>query len=199
MEGFRRRIGDAPSCPGRFRGLRTGGSAADGPPGPGQLCVHHRRESPTASRQNQCRQLRHGESRLFSRDANSATTGPLFLRAGFALQSECSHHQRNAGAGLFPERGTDRKTNEIWLSTKQQRIARNCWRGWRRAGCGAQPGTRPGDVCALWSSTPLWSGGCGKKFIELIERGGRHSSGGGLHRQRPRGNGFGRCFWVRSV
>ena len=45
---------------------------------------------PLASRQIHYRRLRHGESRVFSRDANSAAAGPFFLRAGFAVQSERS-------------------------------------------------------------------------------------------------------------
>ena len=89
---FSNGIAGAPPCAAWFAGFRSGRSAADGPPRTSHLRVQHCRKSSASSRQIHYRRLRHGESRLFSRDANSAAAGPSFLRAGFAVQSERSDH-----------------------------------------------------------------------------------------------------------
>ena len=92
MDRFLQGIAGAAPCAARFAGFRSGRSAADGPPGPRHLRVQHCWKSPASSRRIQNRRLRHCESQVFSRDANCAAPGPFFLRAGFAVQSERSHH-----------------------------------------------------------------------------------------------------------
>ncbi len=134
MDHFLERTAGAAPCAARFAGFRSGGSAADGPSRRSHFRFQHRRKSPAAARQIDYRRLRHGESRLFSRDAHSTSARPLFLRAGLAVQSESSAHQRNAGAALFSEPGPHRKTNEIWISAELRCVARNRGHRRRRAG-----------------------------------------------------------------
>ena len=92
MDGlFKRLAGAPPSQPG----LQDSAVAAPLPmdrQGQATFAFGIVGDPPLPPNQSHYRRLLDGESLLFSGDANSAAAGPIFFRAGCAVQSERRHH-----------------------------------------------------------------------------------------------------------